>query len=454
MSDGVRLPCPDCEFTSSKEKRLVKHVRKSHGKTALRCPLCVYYSGSTEELCVHKRQQHRSVRLKCFLCEFSSRSLHRWSSHVTSVHSGQTASLVSVAMRPGTSKSGWVTPGPEPNDESSWGHSVFGQVEDKILSVSKSRQLDSDSLADCVLVEDESPWNCNLQVDKFLSNTKSKPCDSDSLADVILIEDDPPQDNNVLGQIDNVLSHSKFKLSDSDSLTDCVLVEDDPPLDRNVLGQVNAFPSDFQSKQCDSHSLGDIILVEDESPLNPNVLEEADKLLSFSKTEPFHTPSLDDVVSTEDKNSSGHAKLSSVSVLPETVLPSSSSFSCSQCGYSTSKQHKLRKHFDKKHPDLETGTSPDSFQIPQRDEKCPYCGVIFPTFRELSKHCKSEHAKDSLYSCTYCERQFKFFANLWPHLRTHTGERPYRRCPDGTSLTQKLKLFRRGKKLFFSLIYE
>ena len=29
-----------------------------------------------------------------------------------------------------------------------------------------------------------------------------------------------------------------------------------------------------------------------------------------------------------------------------------------------------------------------------------------------------------------------------------------RRCPDGTSLTQKLKLFRRGKKLFFSLIYE
>ena len=31
---------------------------------------------------------------------------------------------------------------------------------------------------------------------------------------------------------------------------------------------------------------------------------------------------------------------------------------------------------------------------------------------------------------------------------------PYRRCPDGTSLTQKLKLFRRGKKLFFSLIYE
>ena len=30
----------------------------------------------------------------------------------------------------------------------------------------------------------------------------------------------------------------------------------------------------------------------------------------------------------------------------------------------------------------------------------------------------------------------------------------YRRCPDGTSLTQKSKLFRRGKKLFFSLIYE
>ena len=36
----------------------------------------------------------------------------------------------------------------------------------------------------------------------------------------------------------------------------------------------------------------------------------------------------------------------------------------------------------------------------------------------------------------------------------HQTYKTYRRCPDGTLLTQKLKLFRRGKKLFRSLIYE
>ena len=95
-----RLRCPECEFTSTEEKILVKHVRKSHGKAAVRCPLCVgvHYSSSPEELCVHKKQQHLSVRLRCFLCEFSSRSLDRWAGHVTRVHSYQTASLVDLTF--------------------------------------------------------------------------------------------------------------------------------------------------------------------------------------------------------------------------------------------------------------------------------------------------------------------------------------------------------------------
>ena len=114
MLDPGRLRCPECEFTSTKEKRLVKHVRKSHGKAGVRCPLCVgvHYSSSPEELCVHKKQQHRSVRLRCFLCEFSSRSLDKWAGHVTRVHSGQTISLVSLASRIRSSLSQHLPPEP------------------------------------------------------------------------------------------------------------------------------------------------------------------------------------------------------------------------------------------------------------------------------------------------------------------------------------------------------
>ncbi|GFN98931.1 hypothetical protein PoB_002543700, partial [Plakobranchus ocellatus] len=96
MANDVTLSCQKCNFTTSKEKRLVKHLRKSHGKAAIKCPWCidVHYRDSVASLCVHKKHDHRSVRLRCFLCAFTSRSLSKWASHVNLSHSGQTSSLV------------------------------------------------------------------------------------------------------------------------------------------------------------------------------------------------------------------------------------------------------------------------------------------------------------------------------------------------------------------------
>ena len=107
MEDRGKLRCPECDFTSTRERRLAKHLRKSHHKLPLRCPLCVgvHYSGSTEELSAHKDQHHRSVRLRCFLCEFSSHRLARWLSHVTKVHNGEGVSLFVLASIYGKPKS-------------------------------------------------------------------------------------------------------------------------------------------------------------------------------------------------------------------------------------------------------------------------------------------------------------------------------------------------------------
>ncbi|KAK3733592.1 hypothetical protein RRG08_056948 [Elysia crispata] len=142
---------PRCEFTSTKEKTLVKHVRKSHGKAAVRCPLCVgvHYSSSPEEFCVHKKQQHRSVRLRCFLCEFSSRSLDRWAGHVTRVHSGHTISLVSLASRIRSSSSQCFPLELRPMDVTG----TFKNQHRLEKVCTECQGSDSHSPADCVLVE-------------------------------------------------------------------------------------------------------------------------------------------------------------------------------------------------------------------------------------------------------------------------------------------------------------
>ncbi|GFO28679.1 hypothetical protein PoB_005518400 [Plakobranchus ocellatus] len=116
MANDATLSCPECDFTTSEEKTLEKHLRKTHGKVTMKCPWCVdvHYSSSPAGLCVHKKHKHRSVRLRCFLCAFTSRSLSKWASYVNLSHSGQTSSLVILTgftTDPRSKNSGSENPG-------------------------------------------------------------------------------------------------------------------------------------------------------------------------------------------------------------------------------------------------------------------------------------------------------------------------------------------------------
>ena len=121
----------------------MKHVRKSHGKIALRCLWChpVDYSSSTEKLCVHKNHKHRSLRLRCFLCVFSTRNLRRWLNHVTEGHTEQMASLFNLARGPGKYILDHDTtrpvPDPEPSDVSFANCNMLWQVENNTPSLDK-----------------------------------------------------------------------------------------------------------------------------------------------------------------------------------------------------------------------------------------------------------------------------------------------------------------------------
>ncbi|GFO26494.1 Zinc finger protein 2 [Plakobranchus ocellatus] len=417
--------CPYCENSFStvrlKEKRLVKHLRKSHGKAAIKCPWCidVHYSDSVASLCVHKKHDHRSVRLRCFLCAFTSRSLSKWASHVNLSHSGQTSSLVILT--------GFST---DPRSKN-----AGSRIQDLFFKTATDRNLGSDE---------------GLQAH----------CDKEGQAS----SEASAQGTHLELSSENTAVSSLFEWGHLVCVQACWLTllslsKWASHVTLNHSGQASSlviltgFTPDLRSKNAASRdqdlyfkTASERNVGSDES-LQAHCDKEGQASSEASAQGTHLELSSENDVLVQSRGTISEQKIS------VTASGESSRFSCTFCEYTTSKCKKLRKHVEQDHSDSTSkdfcvkgsdsgkhvnleyldSTSKD-FSVEGSDTikstekscfKCPYCRSSFSTGRLLGRHCKSQHLQGSFYHCPQCAFQGKAASSLLRHLRCHTGERPF-----------------------------